>query len=243
MQTSERVAGEARRSCRYGPPDVFWGESGLRSAAVDKIPVAWGLPMLLRTTRCLSILVLVGGMAGPVADLAAQQPDMLPGGSFEFGAVVGFASFASKSEFESCPWYSARAGHRFNRLAGNPRIQMGFRAGWETCITEHPDVGRVDLIHVNAAFLFGYRTGARSQIYWVTGLGEMLADNTPGTTGRVLTRFVVHGGPGGTLALSRHLVLDLSVYGILFEDYMFGDSPAGGTTLGIVPNLLVALQI
>lgn len=194
-------------------------------------------------TACMVLLSLILGLVGPARDVSAQQPDLLPGGTFEFGAVVGFGSFSSKSELDSCAWYSARAGHRFDRLAGNPRVQMGFRAGWETCITEHPDVGRIDLIHVNMAFLFGYRTGARSQVYWVAGLGEMLADNTPGTTNRVATRFVVHGGPGATLALSRRFALDLSVLGILFEDYEFGRSPAGGTTLGIVPNLLVAIQI
>ena len=189
------------------------------------------------------LLSLVVGLILPSNELVAQEPDLLPGGSFEFGAVVGFASFGSKSQLDSCPWYSARAGHRFEPLRANPRVQMGFRAGWETCISEHPDVGRIDLIHINMSFLFGYRTGARSQVYWVTGIGEMLADNTPGTTDRVTTRFVVHGGPGATLALSRHLILDLSVLGLLFEDYDFGDDPAGGTTLGIVPNLLVALQI
>ena len=191
----------------------------------------------------LLLLCLSAGLVRPTNELIAQQPDLLPGGAFEFGAVVGFGSFSSKSQLDSCPWYAARAGHRFEPLRGNPRVQMGFRAGWETCISEHPDVGRIDLIHINMSFLFGYRTSARSQLYWVAGVGEMLADNTPGTTDRVTTRFVVHGGPGGTLALSRHLILDLSVLGLLFEDYEFGDDPAGGTTLGIVPNLLVALQI
>ncbi len=198
---------------------------------------------MLRHVSCLILLCLAASLVRPADVLIAQQPDLLPGGTFEFGGIVGFASFNSKSQLDSCPWYAARAGHRFERLQGNPRVQMGFRAGWETCISEHPDVGRIDLIHINMSFLFGYRTSARSQLYWVAGLGEMLADNTPGTTDRVATRFVVHGGPGGTLALSRHLIIDLSVLALLFEDYGFGDDPAGGTTLGIVPNLLVALQI
>ncbi len=196
-----------------------------------------------RRAACLLLLSVVAGLVRPADMLIAQQADLLPGGAFEFGGVVGFGSFGSKSQLDSCPWYAARAGHRFEPLRGNPRVQMGFRAGWETCISEHPDVGRIDLIHINMAFLFGYRTSAHSQAYWVAGVGEMLADNTPGTTDRVKTRFVVHGGPGWTLAVSRHFLLDLSVLGLLFEDYEFGDDPAGGTTLGIVPNLLVAIQI
>lgn len=198
----------------------------------------------MRSPAACLLLVFVGaGLVLPAGELLAQEPELLPGGTFEFGVVGGYGSFGSKSRLESCPWYSVRAGHRFDRLRGNPRIQMGFRAGWETCISEHPDVGRIDLIHINMAFLFGYRTSERSQAYWVAGVGEMLADNTPGTTNRVKTRFVVHGGPGWTLALSRRFMFDLSVLGLLFEDYEFGDDPAGGTTLGIVPNLFVALQI
>lgn len=192
---------------------------------------------------CLLVLCVGAGLVRPAGVLIAQEPDLLPGGTFEFGVVAGYGSFGSGSQLESCPWYSVRAGHRFDPLRGNPRIQMGFRAGWETCISEHPDVGRIDLIHINMAFLFGYRTSARSQVYWVTGVGELLADNTPGSTDRVKTRFVVHGGPGWTLALSRHFLLDVSVLGLFFENYDFGDDPAGGTTLGIAPNLFVALQI
>ena len=198
---------------------------------------------MIKRLPCLLVLCVAIGIVRFPDELIAQQPDLLPGGAFEFGGVVGFGSFSSKSQLDSCPWFGARAGHRFEPLQGNPRVQMGFRAGWETCISEHPDVGRIDLIHINMSFLFGYRTSARTQLYWVAGVGEMLADNTPGTTDRVATRFVVHGGPGGTLALSRRFFLDLSVLGLFFEDYEFGDDTAGGTTLGIVPNLLVAIQI
>jgi len=198
---------------------------------------------MLKYVSWLLGLCLAASLLVPAGPLLAQQQDLLPGGAFEFGGVVGFGSFSSKSQLDSCPWYAARAGHRFEPLSGNPRVQMGFRAGWETCISEHPDVGRIDLIHINLSFVFGYRTSQRSQIYWVAGIGEMLADNTPGTTDKVKTRFVVHGGPGGTLALSRRFFLDLSVLGLLFEDYEFGNDPVGGTHLGIVPNLMVAIQI
>ena len=110
---------------------------------------------------CLFLVCVGAGLVRPAVEMLAQEPELLPGGTFEFGVVGGFGSFGSKSQLDSCPWYSVRAGHRFDPLRGNPRIQMGFRAGWETCISEHPDVGRIDLIHVNMAFLFGFRTSAR----------------------------------------------------------------------------------
>ncbi len=53
----------------------------------------------------------------------------------------------------------------------------------------------------------------------------------------------VHFGPGVTWALARHLLLDASLIGIVFEDFGLGDSPVGGSTLGLMPTLMLAIQI
>lgn len=196
----------------------------------------------------LLVAVAPGGLAqsAPDSTVQAAADDPLRGGAFEFGAVFGLAAFEGKSELESCFWTGLRAGHRFEPFAGNERLQLGFRAGWETCFTEHATEGRVDLIYINAAFNFGLRAGRSWLLYWDTGLGEMLGDSTVGDGGEVEPRLTIRFGPGATWALSRRFLLDFSVYGILWEAFKLGTDPGdppGGTTFGIMPNLMVAIQI
>ena len=136
-----------------------------------------------------------------------------------------------------------RFGHRFPAFSGNERLQLGFRVGIEGCLTEHARGGRIDLIHGSAAVLFGYRTSGSTILYWTSGAGELLGDSTPGPGDDVEPRFAWHGGPGFTWALSRRLLVDAQLMGIVFEGFELGPDPVPGSTFGFIPNLMLAIQI
>ncbi|MFQ5690038.1 MAG: hypothetical protein ACE5HQ_07190 [Gemmatimonadota bacterium] len=192
-----------------------------------------------------AILVFATVLA-PLAATSGElhgQEGPLRGGAFEFTPVLGFGSFQGKSRLDSCLWFGVRIGHRFTPFKGNERLQLGFRTGWEGCSSRHSEVGGVDLIHLNATVLFGFRLSRAALLYWGAGLGELLADTTVGEDNQVKGRFAGHTGPGVTWALGRHLLLDASVKGILFEDFDLGSAPAGGSTLGVVPSLILGVQI
>jgi hypothetical protein len=200
--------------------------------------------------RSLFATALAAGLISGLtfaAELGAQEAGSdgsnLRGRTFEVGALVGPASFGSKSGLQSCRWNGARFGHRFDPISGNDRIQLGFRIGIEGCLTEHEEIGRVDLIHANGSILFGFRASDTWLIYWSSGVGELLGDSTPGDGDDVEPRFAWHGGPGATWAFSRRFMLDVSILGLMFQNYTFGTDPAEGSVFGFLPSLMLALQI
>ena len=116
-------------------------------------------------------------------------------------------------------------------------------AGIEGCLTDHVEIGRVDIIYPNATFRLGMRLGRSWAVYWGAGLGELLADATPSDVERVKARPAASFGPGVTWTPWKYLAIDFSVYGIVFGGFDFGTFPKGGSRLGIVPSLMVAVQI
>ncbi|MDH3733280.1 MAG: hypothetical protein OEU54_07080 [Gemmatimonadota bacterium] len=206
--------------------------------------------MPLAPTAGFLLVALVLSAATQLRAQDASETDQAPfettnlrGRLFEAGAVLGPASFGSKSRLASCRWNGVRFGHRFAPVSGSETIQLGFRLGIEGCITEHEEAGRVDLIHAHAGVLFGLRASGSVLFYWFSGVGELLGDSTPGPGDEVEPRFAWHGGPGVTWAFSRRFFLDASLMGIVFENYKLGTDPAEGSVFGFVPNLLFGLQI
>ena len=68
-------------------------------------------------------------------------------------------------------------------------------------------------------------------------------DSTPGDDDQVLPRFSVNLLPGVTWAPVKRWMVDVSLTGIIFENYDFGTDPVLGTTLAFFPSLYVAVQI
>lgn len=174
---------------------------------------------------------------------ARAQESPLRGGRFEVGLTTGAGSFQSKSGLESCRWQGLRIGHRFAPFPGNEKLRIGFRTGWEGCLTDHATEGRVDVIHVNAGLYLGLQPSSRWLVYWFTGVGELLGDSTPGPGDKVEPRFSIHLGPGVTWAFSDRFFLDGSVMGVVYEGFELGGPSAAGSTFGLVPNLMLGLQI
>lgn len=193
--------------------------------------------------RLLTIALTLGVLATTSPTEVTAQDDPLRGGTFEFGAVVGSASFQSKSDLDGCTWAGIRIGHRFRPLAGVERVQFGFRVGFDGCRTRHDEAGKLDIIHLSLSWLVGVRVSRSWMVYWQTGVGELLGDMTPGPVNEVKARFSVHAGPGVTWALSRHLLLDLAVTDIIYEAFDLGLVPPKGSTFALVPTLMLALQI
>ncbi len=187
-------------------------------------------------------LVLATGLwLVPITTHAQEGP--LRGGRFEFGVLAGPGSFQAKSGIDSCRWIGLRIGHRFAPFPGNEKLRVGFRTGWEGCRTAHETEGRLDLIHVNAGLYFGVQPAREWLLYWFTGVGELLGDSTPGPGDEVKPRFAVHGGPGATWAFSDRFFLDVSIMGTLFEGYELSGPEGTGTTWGLIPNLMLGIQI
>ncbi len=157
--------------------------------------------------------------------------------------MIGQAGFQSRSEIASCTWWGARVGHRFQSFAGAERFQLGFRAGWEACLTDHADVGRLDIIYIHAGWVFGYRLAPAWTIYWGTGLGMVLGDTTPGDDNQVIPRFAPNIGPGIKHALGRHVLIDVSIFNFIFEDLGFGTRSSAGSRVSFIPNISLAIQI
>jgi len=190
--------------------------------------------------RILTMVAVLWIVAVP--QLIAQD-DPLRGSAFVLGGVMGGGFFQGKSDLDSCNWWGVRAGHRFAPFSGVERVQFGFRAGWEGCVTEQTGIGRVDLVYVNVTFTVGIRVARSWLVYWGTGAGMLLGDTTFEPDGEVKPRPSIHLGPGVMWALGKHLVLDLSVFGIVFEGFDFGSTTSNGSTLGVIPTFTVALQI
>jgi len=157
--------------------------------------------------------------------------------------LAGPGSFQSKSGIESCRWNGVRIGHRFAPFPGNEQLRVGFQSGWEGCITRHPSIGRVDIIHVHAGLYLGLQPARSWLVYWLVGAGELLADSTAEPDGDVDPRFALHAGPGLTWAFSDRFVLDASLMGLVFEGFDVSGPGGKGSTLGLVPNLMLAIQI
>lgn len=195
-----------------------------------------------RVATLAALSALAAGLWS-VSLVAQEQEGPLRGGRFEFGVLTGPGSFQAKSGIASCRWQGLRIGHRFAPFPGNEKLRVGFRTGWEGCLTNHETEGRVDLIHVNAGLYFGIQTGRRWLLYWFAGVGELLGDSTPGPRDDVEPRFAVHGGPGATWAFSDRFFLDVSIMGTLFEGYELSGPDGTGTTWGLIPNLMLGIQI
>jgi len=178
---------------------------------------------------------------GPKAVQAQDNP--LRGGRFEVGLTTGFGSFQAKSGLDSCRWYGLRLGHRFAPFPGNEKLRIGLRTGWEGCLTSQETEGRVDMIHINAGLYFGLQPSKRWLVYWFTGVGELLGDSTPGPADKVEPRFSIHLGPGVTWAFSDRFLLDASLMALIYEGFELGGPAAAGSTVGLVPNLMLGLQI
>ena len=197
---------------------------------------------LVTRRLCVVALAALGALASFPRGVQAQD-DPLRGGRFEVGVTTGAGSFQSKSGLESCRWYGLRLGHRFAPFPGNEKLRVGLRTGWEGCLTNHETEGRVDVIHVNAGLYFGIQPSKPWLMYWFTGVGELLGDSTPGPGDKVEPRFSIHLGPGATWAFSDRFLLDASIMGVVFEGFELGGESAAGSTFGLVPNLMLALQI
>jgi len=125
---------------------------------------------------------------------AARDTDPAPlrGRVFEIGPVLGGAAFSNKAGLEACRWAGLRIGHRFDRFSGVERLQLGFRAGWEGCFTDHEEIGRVDVIHLALTWILGARLSPSWQVYWGAGVGEGDADSAAGA--RLLDEQSVESG-------------------------------------------------
>lgn len=172
----------------------------------------------------------------------AASDNMLPGGTFELGALTGAGIHAGANGLADCIWFGVRIGHRFEPFKSVEKFQAGFRTGIEGCYTDHDGGGRVDMIFVNVMFLNGYRLTGSSMIYWGVGGGELLGDNTPGG-GSVQPRPSLYTGPGVTYALTRYLFVDVSVFTVVYENFDLGIEPSHRTTFSVAPNIMLAIQI
>lgn len=194
-------------------------------------------PILLALTLCSMV------------PLAAQTPpgtpgnDGLRGGVFQMGPTFGLASFSDKVQMDSCRWAGVRFGHRFDPFRSAERLQVSFRAGIEGCLTEHHEIGRVDVIHGQITWLLGLRMSDQWRLYWGAGLGELLADSTPSDDNRVVPRFSLHLVPGLEWAPSKRFLFDFSLTGIIFQNWNLGTDPILGTSLGLAPSFFIAVQI
>lgn len=173
---------------------------------------------------------------------AHGQSDPLRGGAFELGVLTGAGIHSAVNKLQDCIWFGVRVGHRFEPFKSVERVQTGFRTGFEGCYTDHDGGGRVDMIYVNVMLLNGFRINPNALLYWGVGGGEMLGDNTPGG-GTVQPRPSLYTGPGITFAFSKYLLIDVSTFTVIFENFDLGRRPSKRTTFTIVPNVMVALQI
>lgn len=170
--------------------------------------------------------------------LPASAAAELRGGAFELGGLGGVAVWDSDLVLQPCAFFGGYAGHRFDPLA--ERLHMGFRAGWEGCVTEQKFTGdRIDMIFVDIAFTYGVKLTDWLIAYGLSGGGFLVADSTP-SGGRPFPRTVFQGGGGVAAVLGKYLMVDVSVRMLVFENIQFG-GVVGAT--GTVASPIVALQL
>lgn len=159
-------------------------------------------------------------------------------GAFELGGLGGVAIWSQRVGLKPCVWYGGSVGHRFPRMA--EKLHMGFRAGWEGCVSEQKVTGdRIDMIYVNMGFSWGIRARPWLLPYAITGAGMMLGDATP-SGGVTHPRTSFHGGFGVTATLGDYLFVDLCFRMIVFENFQFGGY---GGQPGTVGSPLIALSV
>ncbi len=159
-------------------------------------------------------------------------------GAFEVGGVGGVAVWGQRVGLKACGWYGGSVGHRFPRMA--EVLHMGFRAGWEGCVSEQEVTGdRIDMIYVNMGFSWGIRAKPWLLPYVITGAGMMLGDATP-SGGVTHPRTAFHGGAGVMVTLGDYIFVDLALRMIVFENFQFGGY---GGQPGTVGNPLIALSV
>jgi hypothetical protein len=186
----------------------------------------------------LVLLAIVGIVTAPrsvAADTGIRGP------AFEIGAVVGAGLWSSNVGLDHCPWFGLRIGHRFAPFSSKERLFLGFRAGWEGCFTEERNTGgAVDMIYINLSLLYGIRIGKPLLLHWTVGMGMLLADASK-AGGSVDPRLSGHMGPGATVVIGEHFLIDLTILAVIFGNLEFTDSKT--TAVGIVPTLMIGAQI
>jgi len=206
-----------------------------RSPAAMKLSCnRWGA----RLWAPLLLLATVGVASAPrsvAADTGIRGP------AFEIGAVGGGGLWSSNVGVDPCPWFGLKIGHRFAPFSPKKRAFLGFRAGWEGCFTEENTAGgAVDMIYVNFSLLYGIRIAKPLLLHWSVGMGMLLADATK-ADGDIDPRLSGHMGPGATVVIGEHFLIDLSVLAIIFQNLEFTDSKT--SAFGIVPTLMIGAQI
>ncbi len=160
------------------------------------------------------------------------------GGAFEVGGLVGAAVWDQDLTLEPCAFFGGYAGHRFEPLA--ERLHMGFRAGWEGCVTHQKVTNdRIDMIFIDVAFTYGVKLTDWLIAYGLSGAGFLIADATP-SGGRPFPRTVFQGGGGIAATLGKYLMIDVSVRMIVFENIQFGGVVGAA---GTVASPVVGLQV
>ena len=170
---------------------------------------------------------------------AAPARAEIRGSAFEVAGLVGAVDWQDKVGLRPCAWFGGMAGHRFKAVG--ERFHLGFRATWEGCVTalDVESRPRVDMIFVGVHFLYGVRTFDWMFVYGSVGAGMMLGDRTP-SGGTPTPRTTFMGGPGMTVTLGKHLMLDLSMRLVVFENFQFGIL---GGQAGDAVSPLVALMV
>lgn len=189
-------------------------------------------------------------IAGPwiaAATVASAAPHALPpgirDGSFEIMGTVGGARWDDRLGLDPCTWFGGAAGHRFPAFA--ERLHLGFRAGWEGCITEVASdrAPRIDMILVDVAFQYGVRLWPWLLPYASLGGGFLLADGSP-SGGELVPRTTFLGGGGATVVLASYLLVDVNVRLLVFEAIPFpGVGLHGGSTVSPVLTVSVGGEI
>jgi hypothetical protein len=181
----------------------------------------------------ISLVALLIGLLLPT--LASAE---VRGGAFEVGGLGGVAVWDSDLTLDPCAFFGGYAGHRFDPLA--ERLYMGFRAGWEGCVTQQKITqDRVDMIFIDVAFTYGVTITDWLIAYGLSGGGFLIADSTP-SGGRPFPRTVFQGGGGIAATLGKYLMIDISVRMIVFENIQFGGIVGAN---GTVASPVIGLQI
>ena len=187
----------------------------------------------------LLLLLAIAGVVTAPRSVAADTG--IRGPAFEIGAVVGGGLWSSNVGLDHCPWFGLRIGHRFAPFSSKERLFLGFRAGWEGCFTEKSNTGdAVDMIYINLSLLYGIRIGKPLLLHWTVGMGMLLADASK-AGGSVDPRLSGHMGPGATVVIGEHFLIDLTILAVIFGNLEFTDSKT--TAVGIVPTLMIGAQI
>lgn len=182
----------------------------------------------------------------PAETAPAERKAPPPGirdGSFSIAGTVGAASWDRKLGLQPCLWFGGHAGHRFPALA--ERLHLGFRAGWEGCVTAVDTLWepRIDMILVDVGFTYGIRLTSFLQPYVLLGGGFLLADGSP-SGGELVPRTAFQGGGGASFVLGSYLLLDIGARVLVFANVPFpGVGLHAGTTVSPVFSISLGAEI